>query len=226
MTELELNDISLVGVSVCLPPKIVDNIEACKKVYGDTSKASSVVKATGIKRRRVVENGTTSLDLCCAAARRLLADVSCSSDEIGALVGVSFTPARQMTCNACAAQARLGLPTGIMAFDINLAFHHSPVDEVAKLTTAELCSQHLSQVANGYNKTKLREDAFPIETLSDAYHRAFKRDAEVAGGDKPNGVTTRVYQVWHNILMKALASQLPDVLRDLADEVKASGGHY
>lgn len=121
MMQLELTGVSLIGVSACLPPKVVDNAEACQKVYGDASKASSVVKATGIKRRRVVENGTTSLDLCCAAARRLLADVSCPSDEIGALVSVSFTPARQMPCNACAAQARLGLPTGIMAFDINLA---------------------------------------------------------------------------------------------------------
>lgn len=69
-------------------------------------------------------------------------------------------------------------------------------------------------------------DAFTIETLSDAYHRAATRDAEVAGGDKPDGVTTRVYQVWHNILLKALASQLPDSIRGLADEVKASGRQY
>ena len=121
MQLLELNGVSLVGVSACLPPKIVDNLEMCTKVYGDIVKASSVVKATGIQRRRVVEEGTTSLDLCCAAAKRLLGDVACSPDEIGALVSVSFTPARQMPCNACAAQARLGLPTGVMAFDINLA---------------------------------------------------------------------------------------------------------
>lgn len=121
MDVLTVEGASVVGVVACVPPTCVDNLEACTAVYGDTTKAASVVKATGIKRRRVVENGTTSLDLCCAAAKRLLADVSCPLDEIGALVSVSFTPARQMPCNACAAQARLGLPTGIMAFDINLA---------------------------------------------------------------------------------------------------------
>lgn len=121
MQVLGLNGVSLIGVSACLPPKIVDNLEVCKKVYGDVSKASSVVKATGIQRRRVVEEGTSSLDLCCAAAKRLMGDVACPLNEIGALVCVSFTPARQMPCNACAAQARLGLPTGVMAFDINLA---------------------------------------------------------------------------------------------------------
>ena len=121
MEKFELTGVSLEGVCTCLPGKIIKNIEACQRVYGDVSKASSVVKATGIKRRRVVEDGTTSLDLCCAAAKRLLADVSCPPDEIGALVSVSFTPARQMPCNACAAQALLGLPTGIMAFAITLA---------------------------------------------------------------------------------------------------------
>ena len=121
MKELELDGVSLMGISACLPSKIVDNVEACQRVYGDASKASSVVKATGIKRRRVVDGGLTSLDLCCAAAKRLLAEVSCPLDEIGAIVCVSFTPARQMPCNACAAQARLELSTGVMAFDINLA---------------------------------------------------------------------------------------------------------
>lgn len=121
MDVLSLEGVSISAVVACVPSKSMDNLEACTAVYGDTAKAASVVKATGIKRRRVVEEGTTSLDLCCAAAKRLLADVACPLDEIGALVSVSFTPAQQMPCNACAAQARLGLPTGVMAFDINLA---------------------------------------------------------------------------------------------------------
>jgi 3-oxoacyl-[acyl-carrier-protein] synthase-3 len=121
MQILEISNLVVEGVCSCLPVRQEDNLGRCIAIYGDSAKASSVVKATGIKRRRIVETGTTSLDLCCAAAKRLLADVSCLPDEIGALVSVSFTPARQMPCNACAAQARLGVPTGIMAFDINLA---------------------------------------------------------------------------------------------------------
>ena len=123
---------------------------------------------------------------------------------------------------------RIGIHIAISCpcFEVWLALHYSSLEEVAKLATAEASAKHLSSVANGYNKTKLREDAFVVESLPDAYHRAAAMDAEVAGGDKPNGVTTRVYQVWHNILLKALASQLPDVLRELADEVKASGKQY
>ena len=121
MAVLSVDGVGILGVSACVPPTSVDNLKACTSVYGDAAKATSVVKATGIKRRRVVDNGTTSLDLCSAAAKRLLADMTCPLEEIGALVSVTFTPARQMPCNACASQARLGLPTGILAFDINLA---------------------------------------------------------------------------------------------------------
>lgn len=121
MDVLTVDGVFVVGISACVPPTSVDNLAACTSVYGDVAKAASVVKATGIRHRRVVEAGTTSLDLCCAAAKKLLSDVKCPPNEIGALVSVSFTPARQMPCNACAAQARLGLPTGVMAFDINLA---------------------------------------------------------------------------------------------------------
>ena len=121
MTKLDICGISLEGIYACLPPRTVDNIEACQKVYGDEKKALSVVKATGIRSRRVVAPGTSSLDLCVAAANRLLADSSVAGDEIGAVIDVTFTPERTMPCNACQAQRRLGLPTDIVAFDINLA---------------------------------------------------------------------------------------------------------
>ena len=123
---------------------------------------------------------------------------------------------------------RIGIHVAISCpcFEVWLALHYSTVEEVAKLVTAEACAKHLSNVANGYNKTQLREDAFVVESLPESYHRAVAMDVEVAGGDKPNGVTTRVYQVWHNILLKTLASQLPDVLKELATEIRISGKKY
>lgn len=121
MTKLDICGMSLEGIYACLPSRTVDNIEACQKVYGDEKKALSVVKATGIRSRRVVAPGTSSLDLCVAAANRLLADTGVAGDEIGAVIDVTFTPERTMPCNACQAQRRLGLPTDLVAFDINLA---------------------------------------------------------------------------------------------------------
>ena len=112
---------SVAGVYSCLPSNAVDNLADCRRVFGDESKALSVVKATGILRRRIAAPGTTSLDLCVAAAKRLLADAAVPADRIGAVVFVTFTPARNMPCNACQAQRLLGLPNDIVAFDVGLA---------------------------------------------------------------------------------------------------------
>ena len=67
MKELDLTVIPLVG-GACLSTKAVDNIDACQGIYDYVSRASGVVKATGIKRRRVVENGFPFFDLCYARA--------------------------------------------------------------------------------------------------------------------------------------------------------------
>lgn len=121
MQVLQLDGIGIEGIYSCVPKRSEDNLVRCTKIYGDEKKALSVVKATGIKSRRVVDDGTSSLDLCISAARKLLDDMGVVKDEIGAIIDVTFTPERTMPCNACQAQRRLGLPTDLMAFDINLA---------------------------------------------------------------------------------------------------------
>ncbi len=121
MQVLTLDGVRIDGIYSCLPGRSEDNLARCIEVYGDERKAVSVVKATGIKSRRVVAPGTSSLDLCVAAAERLLGDVGIAKEEIGAVIDVTFTPERTMPCNACQAQRRLGFLTDIVAFDINLA---------------------------------------------------------------------------------------------------------
>lgn len=121
MNLLKIEGVGISAVYSCLPPRSEDNLSRCAAIYGSEAKGLSIVKATGIKSRRVVDAGVTSLDLCVGAAARLLADLNVKPEDIGALIDVTFTPARPMPCNACQAQARLGLPKNIPAFDINLA---------------------------------------------------------------------------------------------------------
>ena len=116
-----LRGLSIDAVYSCMPRWSEDNLARCMEIYGDEKKATSVVRATGIKSRRIVEPGTSSLDLCVAAAERIIADTGVAMSEIGAVIDVTFTPERTMPCNACQAQRRLGLQTDIAAFDINLA---------------------------------------------------------------------------------------------------------
>ena len=121
MQILTVDGVKIEGVYSCLPARSEDNLTRCTEIYGTEKKAISIVKATGIKSRRVVEAGTSSLDLCVQAAKALMADAQVAPEEIGAVIAVTFTPERAMPCNACQAQRRLGLTRDIAAFDINLA---------------------------------------------------------------------------------------------------------
>lgn len=121
MQILNIKDSHIDGIYSCVPTMADDNLARCTAIYGDEKKAVSVVRATGIKSRRIVKPGTSSLDLCVKAAESLFADTGIATEEIGAMIDVTFTPERTMPCNACQAQRRLGLPTDLIAFDINLA---------------------------------------------------------------------------------------------------------
>lgn len=106
MTKLDdIPGVAIEGLAAYVPPRLIANDE-------------NVAKATGIATRRVAEDGETALDLCVRAAETLFAETGVNRDDFGAVVSVSFTQHDRMPCSACQAQARLGLPKGIVAFDV------------------------------------------------------------------------------------------------------------
>ena len=105
MEVLAVDGVRIAGISAHVPGRAVAN----------DAKAAA---ATGIPARRVADEGQTVADLCETAARRALADTSSSPDEFGAVVAVSFTQRARMPSVSAQLQARLGLPKGIVAFDV------------------------------------------------------------------------------------------------------------
>ena len=106
MTKLDdIPGVAIDGLAAYVPPRSIANDE-------------NVAKATGIATRRVAEDGETALDLCVRAAETLFTEMGASRNDFGAVVSVSFTQHDRMPCSACQAQARLGLPKGIVAFDV------------------------------------------------------------------------------------------------------------
>ncbi len=95
----------LAGLAACVPPGRVPN-------------DPKVAAATGIPARCVAADDVSGLDLCLAAARRVLADTGARPEEFGAILAVSFTQLQRMPCLAAQAQARLGFPKDILAFDV------------------------------------------------------------------------------------------------------------
>lgn len=119
MDTLSVSGVRIGGIVACLPENLVDNRAACAELFGEG--VETLIKATGIEARAIASPGTTALDLGVTAARRLLADTGTAPDEIGAVLCVTFTPEYLMPSDAPSAQARLGLPTNIVAFDISMA---------------------------------------------------------------------------------------------------------
>jgi len=119
MDILSVSNVQIAGVVACLPENLIDNAEACKDLYGDG--VETLIKATGIKARALANPGTTSLDLGVAAANEVMAKTNTQSDEIGAVLCVTFTPEYNLPSDAPVAQFRLGLPKQCLAFDVNMA---------------------------------------------------------------------------------------------------------
>jgi len=114
-----INNVRIDAIYACLPDTVLDNEIACKEMYGEN--IGTLIKSVGIRKRCVVSQGISSLDLCCFAAKRLLDDMTIPLGDVGAVIAVTFTPDQLMPCNAVGAQSLLGLPTNTIAFDINLA---------------------------------------------------------------------------------------------------------
>ena len=108
MEILRQDGIRIAGVCACVPKNAVVN-------------DAKVAQATGIITRRIAAEGTTVVDLCVKAAERVMSDTAAKPEEFGAILCVSFTQRDRMPAAAVQAQARLGFPKGIVAFDVSLA---------------------------------------------------------------------------------------------------------
>ena len=108
MELLRADGVRIAGICACLPKNAVRN-------------ETKVAEATGIVTRRIAAEGTTVVDLCVKAAERVMSDTGSKPDDFGAILCVSFTSRDRMPAAAVQAQARLGFPKGIIAFDVSLA---------------------------------------------------------------------------------------------------------
>lgn len=104
------------------------------------------------------------------------------------------------------------------SFEIWLLLHHAEEDQASELRDASEVESRLRTLLGEYNKTALKQRHYPAATVAQACERARRLDRGVAGGEVPSANTTRVYLLWHSMISKALASQLPHELRHLQQE--------
>lgn len=115
MAFLDIKNISIKGISACVPSK-EEKIADIYKWDG----ASNFIESTGIAARRHADDSMTSADLCISAAENLMEDLSWNKADIEVLVFVTQTPDYILPATSCVIQQRLGLSKGCYTLDISL----------------------------------------------------------------------------------------------------------
>ena len=107
----------ILGTGFYVPEKIMTN-EDLEKIV-DTSD-EWIVERTGIKERRIAEDGVPMSDLALKAAENAMKDAGVTAEELDLIIVATLTSDRIIPSTACMLQHRLGA-TPAAAFDLSAA---------------------------------------------------------------------------------------------------------
>jgi 3-oxoacyl-[acyl-carrier-protein] synthase III len=116
LSQTRLQGIRIAGVSTCVPPRSVDNLDFGKDFGVD--EVRKVVAMAGVKHRPVVDVGVTASDLCFEAAVHLLAKLGWARESITGLIMVTQSPDYVLPSSSCLLHRWLGLGDHCAAFDM------------------------------------------------------------------------------------------------------------
>lgn len=105
---------SITGIGSYLPGKVLTNYDLEKMV--DTSD-DWIIQRTGIKERRIVENGQITSDLATQASLRAMEDAGVSPKDIDMIITSTITPDHIFPSTSCFIQQKIGASRA-SAFDI------------------------------------------------------------------------------------------------------------
>jgi len=105
------------GLGMAVPSKVMANADLEKILDTDDE---WITQRTGIKARRVVSEGESTVTLATAAAKAALADAKAQASELDAIIVATATPEMIFPSTACCVQSALGVKN-IPAFDISAA---------------------------------------------------------------------------------------------------------
>ncbi len=106
--------VSITGVGSYLPRKVLTNYDLEKMI--NTSN-NWIVQRTGIKERRIIENGVTTSDLATKASLKAMKDAKVSPKDLDMIITSTITPDHFFPSTSCYIQQKIGA-TRASAFDI------------------------------------------------------------------------------------------------------------
>lgn len=105
----------ILGTGSYLPEKMVSNDDLSKIV--ETSD-EWIFKRSGIKNRHIAADGQTTSDLALEASKKALNAAGVTPEELGGIIVATTTPDLTFPSTAAILQAKLGIDTTCMAFDV------------------------------------------------------------------------------------------------------------
>jgi len=96
---------TIIGTGAAVPDKVLTNFDLEKMV--DTSD-EWIFTRTGIKERRIADDGVAVSDLGAEAARKAMADAGVSADDVTLLITATCTPDRIFPSSAASIQSKIG----------------------------------------------------------------------------------------------------------------------
>lgn len=112
-----MRKLKIVGTGSCLPEKVLTNSDLERMV--DTSD-EWITTRTGIKERRIADDGTATSDLVIVAAKRALESAEMKPENLDAIIVATVTPDMFYPSTACWVQKGLGTRK-IPVFDLSAA---------------------------------------------------------------------------------------------------------
>jgi 3-oxoacyl-[acyl-carrier-protein] synthase-3 len=108
----------IAGSGSCTPQRRLTNADLEKLV--DTND-EWIVQRTGIRERRVVSDGESTVTLALQAAQRALENAKITADDLDLIIVATLTPELITPSTACLLQEKLGIKRHIGAFDMGAA---------------------------------------------------------------------------------------------------------
>ena len=109
--------VRVLGVGSAVPDKVLTNFDLEKMV--DTSD-EWITQRTGIKERRIADDGMATSDLGVAAGRKALESAGVEAEELDLIIIATMSPDEMLPACACHVQDRLGAKNA-GAYDLSAA---------------------------------------------------------------------------------------------------------
>jgi 3-oxoacyl-[acyl-carrier-protein] synthase-3 len=111
---------AIAAVVSAVPTKVISLNDESGFYGGNSAQLERLKKTIGLSERRVVDEHTTTADLCLAAAKDLIARSTLEPAAIDAIIFVTQTPDYPQPCNAALLHRDLGCRLECAAFDVSL----------------------------------------------------------------------------------------------------------